>query len=74
MSAACCTLCAFYHGAVTNPDASPPINHGTGECRRHTPKCATDEDGSGRGMGIWPVVDRLDWCGEFKSAARWEHD
>lgn len=59
-----CSLCRYFQpevGAVGNQ----PLSHG--ECRRHPPIPVLDGNGGHVANDrIWPVVDTVDWCGEFE--------
>lgn len=52
-----CVACQFYS----------PRKEATGECRRNPPHTHTftwfDDICH---QGVWPTVDAVDWCGEFR--------
>lgn len=48
-----CMNCRFFQNSETFPDS--------GECRRRPPFFH-----QGKEISAWPMVNELDWCGEFK--------
>lgn len=53
-----CSRCLYYSPSDEDPH--------TGECRRHPP-VVFDRPGQWvERMSVWPDVNWLNWCGEFK--------
>jgi hypothetical protein len=55
-----CKSCIYFS---TTPDESKPLQPEFGECRRYPPNMGTDADGDG--FYFWPIVENVEWCGEF---------
>lgn len=53
MNKKACENCRFFH--VTH------IEINKGECRRNPPVVHPDNV-----FGVWPAVDKSDWCGKWK--------
>lgn len=53
-----CEMCKFFE----------PNEPSDGECRRHAPAVVTQDinDKISRRLAVWPVVEIVDWCGEFE--------
>ncbi len=58
MSHAVCNSCAFYEDHAAN---APIQLSDAGLCRVNPPVSQT----AAEGRGIWPIVQKNDWCGKY---------
>lgn len=59
-----CTVCRFFHPALTTIEGYANRKN-DGECRRRSPRSDPPE-GERYGWRIFPAVYAEDWCGDFQ--------
>jgi hypothetical protein len=67
MTTCACGNCQFFD--TRSKSAMKQEKKDSGLCRYNPPMPRTDAQGHvGNGHGVWPVVDKKDWCGHFAAA------
>lgn len=64
MTTCACGNCQFFDNGGKTPMKHPDKNSGL--CRYNPPMPYTAANGhADNGRGVWPVVEKKDWCGHF---------
>jgi len=62
-------VCSYHDGVCDDCRWYHRLNNEEGECRRYVPRVYLfpELDAVEPLRGFWPVVRRLDWCGEYEA-------